>query len=74
MWNIHRAQWRLLFNQITSVPGINVRVNETLAKTVDLKTTSKAANFSKEILSLLAYGGSSIVKGESNLFSHAADG
>jgi hypothetical protein len=42
--------------------------------TVELKITSQVTNFFKQILSLLAYGGSSIVKTlELNLFSHAVD-
>jgi hypothetical protein len=42
--------------------GINDRVNETLGMTVELEITSQAANFIKRILSLLVYGGSSVVK------------
>jgi hypothetical protein len=40
----------------------NNQVNETLGITDELKTMSQATNFIKEILSFLAYGGSSIVK------------
>jgi hypothetical protein len=42
--------------------GISDRVNETLGITIELKITSQASNFINQILSFLAYGGSSIVK------------
>jgi hypothetical protein len=48
-------------------------VNETLMITVELDISSQAADFINQILSFLAYSGSSIVKTESNLFSHVAD-
>jgi hypothetical protein len=41
---------------------INDQVNETLRITVELEVTSQAADFFKQILSFLAYGGSSIAK------------
>jgi hypothetical protein len=55
-------------------PWNNDRVNETLRITVELNFTSQAANLNKQILSFLAYGRSSIVKTQINLFPHAADG
>jgi hypothetical protein len=42
--------------------GINDRVNETLGINVELKITLQFAYFNEQILSFLAYGGSSIVK------------
>jgi hypothetical protein len=62
MWNIHRAQRLFLFIQTTGTLGINGRVNETLGITSELKITSQAANFIKQILSFLIYGLSSIVR------------
>jgi hypothetical protein len=64
----------LLFIQTTAALGINDRVNETLAITVEIEITSQAVHFINQILSFLAYGGSSTVRTESNLFSYAADG
>jgi hypothetical protein len=45
-----------------------------LGITVELEITSQTADFFNQILSFLAYGGSSIVKTESTLFPQAADG
>jgi hypothetical protein len=59
---VHRAQGLLFFIQTTATLGINDRVNETLGITIELEITSQAADFIKQILSFLAYGGSSIVK------------
>jgi hypothetical protein len=42
--------------------GINERVNETLGITVELEVTSQTADFFNQILSLLTYGGSFILK------------
>jgi hypothetical protein len=47
---------------MTATLGINDRVNETFGITVELEITSQAADFSNQILSFLAYGGSSTVK------------
>jgi hypothetical protein len=47
---------------MTATFGINARANETLGITIELKITSQAANFIKQILSSLACGGSSTVK------------
>jgi hypothetical protein len=55
IWNIHR-------DQMTATLGINDRANETLGISNELKITSQAANFIKQILFFLALGGSSIVK------------
>jgi hypothetical protein len=52
----------LLFIQTTATLGINNRVNETLEITIELEITSQAADFVKQILLFLAYGGSSVVK------------
>jgi hypothetical protein len=59
---VHRAQWLFPFAQITAALGINNRVSEILEITVNLKITSEATNFIKQILLVLAYGGSSFVK------------
>jgi hypothetical protein len=48
--------------QTTATLGINDRVHGTLGITVELKITSEAINFIKQILSFLAYRESSIVK------------
>jgi hypothetical protein len=61
-YRIYRAQKLLLFIRTTAALGNNVRVNENLRITVELEITSQAANFIKQILSLLAYAGSSIGK------------
>jgi hypothetical protein len=59
----------------TAILGINNRVNKSLGITVELKITSQVTNFIKQILSFLAYGGSSICEhAELNLFSHTPDG
>jgi hypothetical protein len=47
---------------MTATLGIDDLVNETLGITVELKITLQVAYFIEQILSLLAYGGSSIVK------------
>jgi hypothetical protein len=47
---------------MTVTLGINDQVNETLGITTDLEITFQAANFIKQILLFLAYGGSPIVK------------
>jgi hypothetical protein len=51
--------------------GINDRVDETIGITVELEITSQVADFLSQILSFLAYGGSSVVK--TNFFSHVVD-
>jgi hypothetical protein len=61
MWNTHRAQRLCLFIW-TATLGNNAQVNETLWITIELKVTSQAANFFKQILLFMAYGGSSVVK------------
>jgi hypothetical protein len=64
MWDIlvHTAQRLLLSIQMTTTLGINDRVTETLGITAELEITSEVANFINQILSFLAYGGSSTVK------------
>jgi hypothetical protein len=62
MWDIHGAQRLLLFIQTTAALGINDRVDEALGITVELEITSQVADFFSQILSFLAYGGSSVVK------------
>jgi hypothetical protein len=52
----------LLFIQTTAALGINYRDDEELGITVELEITSQVADFFIQILSFLAYGGSSIVK------------
>jgi hypothetical protein len=47
---------------MTTTLGIDDRVNETLGITIELKITLQVAYFIEQILSFLAYGGSSIVK------------
>jgi hypothetical protein len=47
---------------VTAILGINDQVYETFGKTTELKLTSQAVDFIKQILPFLAYGGSSIVK------------
>jgi hypothetical protein len=47
---------------MTVTLGVKHRVNETLGITVGLKITSQATNFINQMLSFLAYGGSSLVK------------
>jgi hypothetical protein len=47
---------------MTATLGINDRFNETWGITIDLEIMSQAADFIKQILSLVAYGGSSVVK------------
>jgi hypothetical protein len=47
---------------MTATLVIDDRVNETLGITVELKITLQVAYFIVQILSFLAYGGSSIVK------------
>jgi hypothetical protein len=59
---------------MTSVLGVNERVSGTLGITVKMTITSDATNFIKYILAFLAYGESSFVKTELNIFSHALDG
>jgi hypothetical protein len=59
MLDTHRAQRFPLFIQTTATPGINDRVNETLGIIAELKITSQVADFINQILSFLAYGGSS---------------
>jgi hypothetical protein len=61
MWDIHRAQRLFLIIQMTATLGINNQVSETLEMTVELKSMPQATNMIKQILSFLAYGGSSIV-------------
>jgi hypothetical protein len=60
----------LLFIPTTATVGINDRVKETLGITVELKTTSQAADFFKQILWFLAYSGSSIVKTLDHTYFH----
>jgi hypothetical protein len=50
----------LLFIQTTAALGINDQVDEALG--IELEITSQVADFFSQILSFLAYGGSSIVK------------
>jgi hypothetical protein len=47
---------------MTATLGINDPVNGTLGITVELKITLQSAYFIEQILSFLAYDGSSIVK------------
>jgi hypothetical protein len=51
----------LVFVQATATLGINDRVNETLMITIELEITSQDADFFNQIMSFLAYGGSSIM-------------
>jgi hypothetical protein len=53
---------------MTATLGINNTVNETVRITAELKITSQASKYIKQILSFLAYSGSSIVKTELSLF------
>jgi hypothetical protein len=62
IWDIHRAKRLFLFIRTTATLGINNRVNETLGISIELKFTSQATNFVKEISWLMAYGRSSVVK------------
>jgi hypothetical protein len=62
VWDIHRAQRLLLFTQATATLGVDDRVNEALGITIELEFSSQAADFFNQILSFLAYGGSSVVK------------
>jgi hypothetical protein len=62
IWDIHRAQRLLLLIQMTATLGINDGVKETLGITAELEITSQDADFFNQILSFLAYGGSSVVK------------
>jgi hypothetical protein len=55
MWDIQRAHRHLLFSEVTATLGINDQVYETLGITAELKITSQAVNFIKQILSFLAY-------------------
>jgi hypothetical protein len=57
-----RVQRLLLFIQATVTLGINDWVNETFWITIELEITSQAADFIKQVLSFLTYGGSSTVK------------
>jgi hypothetical protein len=56
------AQRLLLCIQTTATLGINDRVSETMEIVVELQITSQAPEFFNQILSFLAYGGSSTVK------------
>jgi hypothetical protein len=47
---------------MTATLGIDDRVNEALGVTIELEISSQAADFFNQILSFLAYGGSSVVK------------
>jgi hypothetical protein len=47
---------------MTATLGIGDRVNETLGIATELKITFQVAYFIQQIVSFLAYGGSSIVK------------
>jgi hypothetical protein len=47
---------------MTATLGIDDRVSETLGITIELKITLQVAYFIEQIMSFLAYGGSSIVK------------
>jgi hypothetical protein len=67
IWDIHTAQRLLLFIRPTATLGINSGANETLGITVVPKITSQATNLNL-IRRTLAYGGSSTVNSESNLF------
>jgi hypothetical protein len=60
IWDIHRPQ--RLFLQMTATLEIINRASEALGITGDSEIMSQAPNFIKQILSFLAYGGSSIVK------------
>jgi hypothetical protein len=72
MWDIHKAHRLLLFIQTTATLGINKRVNEALEISAELKITSKAANFIKQIL-FLTCGGSSLVKTLNQTSFHKAE-
>jgi hypothetical protein len=64
----------LLFILTTATLGINNGADETLGITAELKITSQAANFIKQILSLLAYGGRSTVNILNQIFSISVSG
>jgi hypothetical protein len=51
----------LLFIQTTAALRINDRVDETMGIIVELEITSQVSDFLSQILSFLAYGGSSVV-------------
>jgi hypothetical protein len=53
---VHGATWA------TATLGINNQVSKALGITVEMKITSQTTDFINQILSFLAYGGSSIVK------------
>jgi hypothetical protein len=52
----------LLFIQTSTTLRISDRGNETLEITVELEIISQAPDFFNQILSFLAYGGSSVMK------------
>jgi hypothetical protein len=60
----------LFLFQTTATLGINDRVNETLGITVELEFTSQTVDLFNQILSFLAYGGSSIVKTLNRTYFH----
>jgi hypothetical protein len=62
IWDLHRAQRLLLFIQTNATLRINDRVDVTLGITAELEITPQVADFFNQVLSFLAYGGSSIVK------------
>jgi hypothetical protein len=70
MWDIYTAQRLLFFIQTTAILGINDRVIKILRITVELEITSQGADFFNEILSFLAYGGSSTVKTQDQTSFH----
>jgi hypothetical protein len=61
IWNIYRAQ-RLFLRFWTAALGVNDRVNETLGIAVQLKVMSEVVDLLGQILSVLAYGGRSVVE------------
>jgi hypothetical protein len=52
IWDTHTAQRLLFSTQTTATLGINDRVNETLEMAVKLETTSQAADFFNQVLSV----------------------
>ena len=61
IWNIYRTQRFSLFRTTTSL-GINDRVNEAFGITVQLKIVPQVVNFFEKMLSVLAYGGGSVME------------
>jgi hypothetical protein len=64
--DIHRTERFFLFFLTTTALGPDNRVNKTLGITIELKITSQAVYLNQQVLSFLAYGGSSIMKTANN--------